>query len=445
MQPLTRLAFSLYGIVLAASKIALDWLLLAYFGLNWTWNFYYTPLPFNLLALTPGNRNLLLALAALALPYTLAGVWLCLRRLKTLGHPLWLVVLFFLPGLNLLFFCYLALALPRPAQNTRGSYQGFASLSSAWAAATISAAVALAAIALSVLGFRSYGWGVFLAIPFTIGLISTLLYSFSGPRSFASCFGVSCTGMVIVATAMLSFAMEGVICLLMSVPLALPLAAAGVAVGRCMVNPDPGVQPTAMTLAISLIASCPLAATLNAPLSISGPLHQVVTSIEIDAPPEQVWQHVISFPDLAPPQAWFFRAGIAYPLRARIEGSGVGAIRYCEFSTGPFVEPITRWEPGRLLAFNVVSSPPPLRELSPYDIHPPHLNGFLNSRRGQFLLTALPSGRTRLEGTTWYELRLLPESYWALWADFFIHQIHKRVLEHIALNSTQHASLLGLN
>ncbi len=77
MQPLTRLAFSLYGIVLAASKIALDWLLLAYFGLNWAWNFYYTPLPFNLLALTPGNRNLLLAPAALALPCTLAGVWLC--------------------------------------------------------------------------------------------------------------------------------------------------------------------------------------------------------------------------------------------------------------------------------------------------------------------------------------------------------------------------------
>ena len=38
------------------------------------------------------------------------------------------------------------------------------------------------------------------------------------------------------------------------------------------------------------------------------------------------------------------RAGLAYPMRARIEGSGPGAVRYCEFSTGPFVEPIVTWD-----------------------------------------------------------------------------------------------------
>jgi len=38
-----------------------------------------------------------------------------------------------------------------------------------------------------------------------------------------------------------------------------------------------------------------------------------------------------------------FRLGFASPQYARIEGTGVGAIRYCVFSTGPFVEPITAW------------------------------------------------------------------------------------------------------
>jgi hypothetical protein len=32
----------------------------------------------------------------------------------------------------------------------------------------------------------------------------------------------------------------------------------------------------------------------------------------------------------------------------RIEGAGVGAMRYCVFSTGTFVEQVTVWEPGSI-------------------------------------------------------------------------------------------------
>ncbi len=81
----------------------------------------------------------------------------------------------------------------------------------------------------------------------------------------------------------------------------------------------------------------------------------------------------------------------------------------------------------------MASQPPPLRELSPWGAtHPPHLEGFLRSRRGQFRLTALPGGRTLLEGTTWYENRMWPAAYWQLWSDELIHRIHRRVLEHVA-------------
>jgi hypothetical protein len=126
-----------------------------------------------------------------------------------------------------------------------------------------------------------------------------------------------------------------------------------------------------------------------------------------------------------------FRAGVAYPLRARIVGHGVGAVRYCEFSTGAFVEPITAWEPPALLAFDVTTNPPPLREWSPWRIHPPHLDNFLVSHGGRFKLIPLPGGGTRLEGTTWYEHRMWPRQYWRWWSDFLIHRIHRRVLEHV--------------
>ena len=71
-------------------------------------------------------------------------------------------------------------------------------------------------------------------------------------------------------------------------------------------------------------------------------------------------------------------------------------------------------------------------ELNPWgDIHPPHLDFVLISRRGEFRLIPLPNGRTRLEGRTWYEFDMGPRTYWSLWGDYFIHRIHLRVLEHI--------------
>jgi hypothetical protein len=124
--------------------------------------------------------------------------------------------------------------------------------------------------------------------------------------------------------------------------------------------------------------------------------------------------------------------GIAYPRRAHIDGAGVGAVRYCEFSTGAFVEPITVWDAGRRLSFDVTEEPPPMREWSPYaNVVPPHLDGFFRARRGEFRLVRLTDNRTRLEGSTWYELRIYPEVYWSLFADAIVRRIHERVLEHV--------------
>jgi len=158
----------------------------------------------------------------------------------------------------------------------------------------------------------------------------------------------------------------------------------------------------------------------------------VTTSIEVNAPPEAVWRHVVSFSDITAPPAWYFRTGLAYPLRARIDGSGIGAVRHCEFTTGAFIEPITAWDAPRRLAFDVAAQPAPLQEWSPYPaVYAPHLDGFFRTSRGEFRLVAIDGGRTRLEGTTWYSLDMQPATYWNSIADTVLHAVHRRVLEHV--------------
>ena len=155
--------------------------------------------------------------------------------------------------------------------------------------------------------------------------------------------------------------------------------------------------------------------------------------MDINASPEMVWRHVVTFSELPPPRELLFHVGIAYPIRAEIKGQGPGAIRYCRFSTGPFVEPIEIWDEPRLLKFSVTENPAPMEEWTPYhEIHPAHLHGFWRSQEGQFKLIPLPGGRTRLEGTTWYYHHLWPARYWQVWSDYIIHRIHPaRYIEHV--------------
>lgn len=74
----------------------------------------------------------------------------------------------------------------------------------------------------------------------------------------------------------------------------------------------------------------------------------------------------------------------------------------------------------------------PADVVSPYQhVNAPHLVDSMRSKRGEFRLVPLPDGRTRLEGSTWYEIEMFPQASWTQWSDLLVHHIHERVLEHI--------------
>ncbi|MGC4050288.1 MAG: SRPBCC family protein [Paludibaculum sp.] len=290
-----------------------------------------------------------------------------------------------------------------------------------WRSIALTTLFAVAASALVIVVFTMYALALFVVLPLSIGVVASLLANRLDDERRSK--AVALHSLLACAVILLAIRIEGVFCLLMEAPIAIPLALLGVAIGNAIRNPKHALAP-ALLLA-------PLLGGVETQLPNHPALRSVETVVDIQAPPETVWRHVIEFPELPQPREWYFQAGIAYPIRARIEGRGPGATRYCEFSTGPFVEPITTWDEPRLLAFRVTSNPEPMRELSPYDIHPAHLHGWFDSKRGQFRLEPLPNGGTRLHGTTWYTQRLLPEPYWSMWTDAIIHRIHQRVLDHI--------------
>jgi hypothetical protein len=240
--------------------------------------------------------------------------------------------------------------------------------------------------------------------------------------------GLSALG--IFSAGLLLLAIEGIICLVMVAPIGIALTWIGSIIGYALVNKAPHQAPTTMLLLMGII---PIMAFVEKEDEPS--LTSVVTSIEINAAPETVWKNVVEFPQLDETTEFIFKTGIAYPINAKIEGAGVGAIRNCNFTTGSFVEPITVWNEPHLLRFDVLEQPAPMKEVSFWDIDAPHLHDYFVSRQGQFKLTQLPNGNTRLEGTTWYYHNIRPAFYWRLWSDHIIHKIHERVLKHIKKNA----------
>lgn len=277
--------------------------------------------------------------------------------------------------------------------------------------------------------FKEYGLVLFVMAPVIMGFVSTVIYAPNGGKPFWKCLLFSLYYFVFISFLVLIFAIEGLICVAMALPLAIPLSIAGVGIGYAVTN---HFRKPAVGYLASLIMLITVPFMLGFEMSNKSEptVHQVVSSVEIDAPIATVWKNVIEFPQIDKQPDGVLKLGFAYPINARIEGTGVGAVRYCNFNTGPFVEPITAWQEPNLLAFDVAEQPAPMVEMSPYEhLHAAHLE-YLRSQKGQFRLFER-DGKTVVEGTTFYTHDIAPDLYWNLFSDEIIHQIHLRVLDHI--------------
>ncbi|MFN3529432.1 MAG: hypothetical protein ACK417_05875 [Bacteroidia bacterium] len=289
--------------------------------------------------------------------------------------------------------------------------------------------VALLAALLSIWCIRvdaSYGIASFTLIPFFIGAAPVVWHGRNKAISAGQAFVRALLCLGIYAAFLVLFLVEGLLCILMAFPIGLFFSWMGSLVGLMLIRQKPGLSTPFMVL---LLGSIPGMSFMEREAIITE--KPVVTRMPIAASAERIWEEVVAFKPMTAPNNWYFKAGIAYPTHARIEGEGIGAIRYCHFSTGAFVEPITQWAPPYLLAFEVSASPPPMKELHYATLDLPHLHGYFVSKRGEFRIIPIANDQCILQGTTWYALRLKPFGYWQWWADTIVHRIHLRVLEHI--------------
>ena len=387
------------------------------------------------------------AMALWSIPFLWIAVSMTCRRAVDAGRSPWACVWIFLPVVNLMAMLFFALhpsdrnlvarkeieqrtgvVLDDPQEVTSKIFAACAGL-------FVGTLFSLCLVLISIYTMHNYGGSLFIGMPFVAGAAAAFVFNQPTLKgAWSSCLiGALCV--ILGEAVLLVFAFEGVICLVMAAPLMIPVGGLGGLLGYFLASTILN-QSRMMLGSVALVM--PLLNVIEVQLK-SYKEYVVESSVVIDASPDEVWENVIDFPDIETPAAWYFRLGVASPLRANIYGSGVGAVRHCEFTTGSFIEPITVWELPNRLAFDVVDQPDPLVELTPYaSIHPPHLQHSFLSRRGEFELVQLSDGKTKLIGRTWYSLDMGPRIYWRIWTDEIIHRVHLRVLDHIRETTEAH-------
>jgi hypothetical protein len=323
-----RASYALVGVVGFALKHNLD-RLVARYGFNRPWGLfnYWVPVR-DVLRVTqlPRQEAVFLAtMVALSLPFVWVGVALTLKRLRSAKLPLALVVLFFVPFLNLLFFLLLSLIPDRDsnAASRRSARQASfltqivpqGALGSAAVSLLLTVPVGLGMVLLGTRVLLNYGWGLFVAIPFTMGFGAALVYGIRRPRSFGGCVGVACLSASILGAALMALAFEGLGCLIMAMPLALPLAAFGGGCGYLVQRRSfPSEAPVFLSALLLLAPSVQWAEHAVAP---HPPVYEVQTTIDVHASPEIVWTRWSRSPRFRRPPSGSFAP--ASPIRSALK------------------------------------------------------------------------------------------------------------------------------
>lgn len=357
---------------------------------------------------------------------------LTLRRAADAGVPGWMALLAVVPIADIVLVAALSVVRGKdePADADTGSSAEDLPLSFRAAVMSVGVGVMLAvgAVAFGALVMGRYGTGLFVYTPFMVGVTTAYLANAGGDVGLRRTLQVQLVLGVAAAVSFIAVALEGFVCIIMAAPLALPLMLIGATFGRAM----------AMRLqrAFTHAVAAPALLVTLLVLEQLSPTQGTFTSthsIRIDAPPAAVWRAVTRMEPMRKTPTLPFLLGVAYPTGGELLGRHAGALRHGHFSTGTAVERVTSYEPQRELAFEVLSEPPSMVELSFYDtVHAPHVQGYFRTLRGTFRLTELPAATTRLWEQTEHALDLEPLAYWLPMARWMVEQNNARVLRHIS-------------
>ncbi|NBW08971.1 MAG: SRPBCC family protein [Caulobacteraceae bacterium] len=234
---------------------------------------------------------------------------------------------------------------------------------------------------------------------------------------------VTITLMLIAAGVILR---EGAVCLVMAAPVFYGTGLVAAYVTGKVLRRRPG-----RVLCLAVLAVPLLGGVVEKQGDDPAETRHVVSSIVIDAAPGAVWDRLVDVRTIGSGEHhWNFThdiVGVPRPVDARMEGSGVGAVRHLTWAKGvKFEEHIIDWRPGQALAWTFEVGPEASTRM--LDEHLRVNSAYLRLEEGRYTIEPLADGRTRLVLDTRYWMKTPINDYAGWWGGIFLGDFHRNVL-----------------
>lgn len=263
-------------------------------------------------------------------------------------------------------------------------------------------------------GLADYGWILFILLPFSLGVAIGAM-----PFKKWALIGMFFTVLAFLAFLYLN-ALEGMICVVMSIPVIIPLVILGVWANKALIalgvfKPTNNLKILIVPLIIVLFGA-PIEKYLN-----SGNVEIVEVKTERIYPysPDQVYDAIKSVDTLIAEKPFLMKFDLPIPEKCVLEKEAVGGIRTCYFSGGKIIEKITELERGKVLRMDVIDY---------------QLTGrtWLGFKEAIYYFDKVGETHCKLTRITTYTSVLNPRFYWEPLEKLGIRQEHDYVFDNLS-------------
>lgn len=262
-----------------------------------------------------------------------------------------------------------------------------------------------------------YGWVIFCLLPFCAGLMTGFV---SLHRLGWLGLGLACLvffGLLLIGQ------LEGFLCVIMSLPLIIPLVLIGrwisIYIARSLKDSSQRIKLSSASVLLFLAGWFWESVEPNQPVIIE----EVSTSITLPYPNLDVYNAIKSVDTLDAELPFLMKVDLPIPQKCILQQEKVGGLRTCYFEGGKITERITELEPGRIMRMDVID----------YELTGRSWLGF---KEAIYNFDSMGPASCKITRTTTYTSKLYPRFYWQPLEKLGIQQEHAFVLANLKKDLT---------
>jgi hypothetical protein len=264
--------------------------------------------------------------------------------------------------------------------------------------------------------------------PLVMGLLTISRAEAHEPSSVWQWIFVPWISVILMMTVTAIFLLEGAICIVMALPIALVCGSIGGVIGGIIGRQRKLSRTATLCIAVLPFVLGPAEASFRSP----DQTRTVSSEIRIHATPAVVWHNIERVPSISPAEiqtTWTQRVGFPRPVEATLSCEGVGGVRHASFERGLlFIETVTAWEPERHLAFSIKADTAHIPSTT-LDEHVTIGGRYFDVLDGEYRIEQLSDSEVLLHLTSHQRLSTNFNVYAGLWTDAVMQNLQTNILQ----------------